>query len=307
MSSKWVKLNVGGQLFHTTLTTLLTWPDSLLAKMFESESGFAPPYSENGVYFLDSNPKYFAVILDWLRYGEIMVDADINPRNVAKVADYFGLEKLVRDIREMGAVVLVSDEDKCTSKCGDCLGLFLKQEDNSYRQAGGNLFLYKASDGSWYISDILTSKSGFLCNDTSEESDILPRTDWQYVGDDDEWKDAKLKIFDNKEFTFCKVISISSTKNPNKEFLGEFQKVSHVFRNGWQVYKNKQGKYLFASKRGYWCVRNKMDKDSPDNSKRIKKSKVTGCPAHDQSWKYRDPRKIWRIDESVKITCDVHK
>jgi len=309
MSSNWVKLNVGGQLFQTTLTTLLSSSDSILAKMFDPESGFAPPYSENGVYFLDADPKYFAVILNWLRYGEIMLDADINPRNVAKVADYFGLEKLVKEIREIGAVVIKNDgceENKCS------MGLYLKQADNSYRQAGGKMYLYQAPGGVWYINDTLMERAGRFSNDISKESHILPRTEWEYWSDDDKWKDANLNIIDSKDFMFCNVITVSSTKYKKKEFLGEFRRVSEDWLNGWQVYKNKEGKYLFPTKHGFWCIKsNRIDEDLQDNGHyAIGSHEVTSCPAHDQSepWQYWDTqRHFWMDDETFKVSCDVHK
>jgi len=95
----WIRLEVGGQPFHTTLSTLLSCPGSLLANMFDPESGFKPAYSENGVYYLDSNPKYFGIILDWLRYKKVIADSDTNLSNVAAVADYFGIVELVEKLK----------------------------------------------------------------------------------------------------------------------------------------------------------------------------------------------------------------
>jgi len=95
----WIRLEVGGKPFHTTLSTLLSCPGSLLANMFDPESGFKPAYSENGVYYLDSNPKYFGIILDWLRYQKVIADSDTNLSNVAAVADYFGIVELVEKLK----------------------------------------------------------------------------------------------------------------------------------------------------------------------------------------------------------------
>jgi len=315
MASNWVKLNVGGQLFHTTSTTLLSWPDSILAKMFDPESGFAPPYSENGVYFLDADPKYFSVILNWLRYGEIMLDADINPRNMAKVADYFGLEKLVKEIRETGAVVISCDESECSKYCGDCLGLYLKLTDKSYSQAGGKMFLYQTSDGVWYINDTPTEKKGLLSNDSAvgEENNILLRTGWKFFDRYDEWKDVNLKMIEPKDFTFCNVLTVSSTTYSKQEFLGEFRIRSQVWLNGWQAYKNKNGKYLFVSQDAVWYISNTMDGESADNidysEYALSSKKVTTCPANSQAgtWEYQDGQGLWREDETFMIKCDVHK
>ena len=66
-----IKLNVGGEVFLTTRSTLLSCPDSLLAKMFDPDSDRPPAAvaEDGGGYFLDVNARYFAVILEWLRHG----------------------------------------------------------------------------------------------------------------------------------------------------------------------------------------------------------------------------------------------
>ena len=66
--SDWLKLNVGGKTFLTTRSTLTSCPDSTFAKMFSPDSGLPPAYSRDGVYYLDTNPDCFSIILDWLRY-----------------------------------------------------------------------------------------------------------------------------------------------------------------------------------------------------------------------------------------------
>ena len=64
-----IKLNVGGETFLTTRSTLVSCPESLLAKMFDPDSDRPPAaVTEGGGYFLDVNPRYFAIILEWLRH-----------------------------------------------------------------------------------------------------------------------------------------------------------------------------------------------------------------------------------------------
>jgi len=99
---KWVELNVGGQIFLTTKQTLMSCPGSILAKMFDPESGFEAPYSRNGVFFIDADPNHFGIILNWLRYQKIIADSDTNMINVAKVANYFGIVELVEKINLTG-------------------------------------------------------------------------------------------------------------------------------------------------------------------------------------------------------------
>ena len=100
-----IRLNVGGQHFITTRTTLCAVEGSLLEKMFRSDSNFAQPIEIGGEVFLDRNPIAFGCILDYLRdAGHVMVDlqsnADINDqedffRRLRTDADYFGLQGLV--------------------------------------------------------------------------------------------------------------------------------------------------------------------------------------------------------------------
>jgi hypothetical protein len=52
-----VKLDVGGKLFVTSLTTLCSKPDSMLASMFSGR--FALEKDTDGSYFIDRNGEYF--------------------------------------------------------------------------------------------------------------------------------------------------------------------------------------------------------------------------------------------------------
>jgi hypothetical protein len=60
-----VKFNIGGKKFHTNKNTLLKEPDSLLARLVESER-----IDLNEELFFDRNPKYFPYILDYLRHNK---------------------------------------------------------------------------------------------------------------------------------------------------------------------------------------------------------------------------------------------
>ena len=68
-----IEINVGGQLFQTTVFTLTKYPGSMLLAMFSHTDVGMPPMSKtkDGQYFLDVDPKYFEIILNWLRMGEI--------------------------------------------------------------------------------------------------------------------------------------------------------------------------------------------------------------------------------------------
>ena len=98
MSSEIVKLNVGGEHFVASRTTLCSVKDSVLAKMFGPDSQFAPPVEISGEIFLDRNPAAFPYLLDYLRNRcrlTVEPPKEILPRLRAD-ADYFGLVNLVQ-------------------------------------------------------------------------------------------------------------------------------------------------------------------------------------------------------------------
>lgn len=60
-----IKLNVGGQLFETSLTTLRKDPNSMLSKMFSEGSTIKPDVDNS--YFIDRDSTYFRLVLNYLR------------------------------------------------------------------------------------------------------------------------------------------------------------------------------------------------------------------------------------------------
>merc|ERR1719347_2168738 len=92
-NKEWLKLNVGGQIFETTRSTLTCHPTSSLAKMFQPRSALPPTLMEDGVYQVDACPRAFAVILNWLRYRQLMF-GNIGAEEVVPVADFFHVTDL---------------------------------------------------------------------------------------------------------------------------------------------------------------------------------------------------------------------
>jgi len=93
-----VRLNVGGQIFVTTYSTL-TRTKSMLARMF---SGLFPLEKESdGTYFIDRDPAVFSHILNYLRDGSIFVkgmDANLKQALLreAKYYQIYGLVSLLQ-------------------------------------------------------------------------------------------------------------------------------------------------------------------------------------------------------------------
>jgi len=101
-----LELNVGGQLFQTNIQTLCKYPDSMLCAMFShTDSGLIPmPQTEKGHFFLDVNPIYFGVVLDWLRLGKVISQDPNLLTGTLALADYFGLEELTKELKRPSRV-----------------------------------------------------------------------------------------------------------------------------------------------------------------------------------------------------------
>ena len=84
----------------TTNRTLLSEPDSMLAKMFSGE--LAPgAKDEQGAYMIDRTPDYFKPILNYLRTRELVIDPKISKDGVLAEARYFGIQGLVDQIEKI--------------------------------------------------------------------------------------------------------------------------------------------------------------------------------------------------------------
>ena len=102
MNSKYIlKVDVGGQIFKTNVNTLCKYPNSMLCAMFShTNSGLTPmPKTEKGHFFLDADPIYFRVILNWLRLGKVTLDNPGLLKGTMALAEYFGLDELTEELK----------------------------------------------------------------------------------------------------------------------------------------------------------------------------------------------------------------
>ena len=102
MNSKYIlKVDVGGQIFKTNVNTLCKYPNSMLCAMFShTNSGLTPmPKTEKGHFFLDADPIYFRVILNWLRLGKVTLDNPGLLKGTIALAEYFGLDELTEELK----------------------------------------------------------------------------------------------------------------------------------------------------------------------------------------------------------------
>lgn len=83
-----VKFNVGGRLFETTHSTILKYPDSVLAKHI---GPLGKPDAE-GVYFIDRNPNVFEAILDYYRSGLLACPPNVHPDVFTSELGFWGID-----------------------------------------------------------------------------------------------------------------------------------------------------------------------------------------------------------------------
>uniref|UniRef100_A0A8C4Z9N5 BTB/POZ domain-containing protein KCTD9 n=1 Tax=Gadus morhua TaxID=8049 RepID=A0A8C4Z9N5_GADMO len=93
--SDWLTLNIGGRLFTTTRSTLVSKePESMLAHMFRDKCVWGNRQDEHGAYLIDRSPEYFEPILNYLRHGQLIINEGVNIRGVLEEARFFGIEQL---------------------------------------------------------------------------------------------------------------------------------------------------------------------------------------------------------------------
>jgi hypothetical protein len=82
-----VKFNVGGQIFETTRSTLLKYPDSVLA------THIAPPWQPDaeGIYFFDRDPNVFTALLGFYRSNILERPPNISFTLWKAELDYWGI------------------------------------------------------------------------------------------------------------------------------------------------------------------------------------------------------------------------
>ncbi|XP_034264161.2 BTB/POZ domain-containing protein KCTD14 [Pantherophis guttatus] len=89
-----VELNVGGDIFTTTLSTLKKYPGSKLAEMF----GQAKPRIDSvGRFVIDRPGTYFKYILDYLRSDQVPLQ---HVEEVYKEATYYDIKPLIKQLEE---------------------------------------------------------------------------------------------------------------------------------------------------------------------------------------------------------------
>ncbi|KYQ90538.1 BTB/POZ domain-containing protein [Tieghemostelium lacteum] len=98
--NEWITINVGGKIFTTTRTTILSRDkDSMLAKMFSEN--WDSSRDVNGAYLIDRSPEYFEPILNYLRCGTIVVNDFVNVEGVYQEARFFNITGMIEKLSQM--------------------------------------------------------------------------------------------------------------------------------------------------------------------------------------------------------------
>lgn len=95
-----IELNVGGQIYVTRLSTLLSVPNSLLWSMFQEQSPSALSRDSKGRFFIDRDGFLFRYVLDYLRDKNLALPEYFKERaGLQQEADFFQLPELSRSLR----------------------------------------------------------------------------------------------------------------------------------------------------------------------------------------------------------------
>jgi len=91
-----IKLNVGGQRFETTQSTLIKYP-SMFQSMFSGR--FNNPQEEDGYYFIDRDGTHFRLILNFMIDGTLQDDLSSHTlKLLLKEANYYNFTGLISAI-----------------------------------------------------------------------------------------------------------------------------------------------------------------------------------------------------------------
>jgi len=97
-----VKLDVGGQIFSTTLEVLTRY-DSYFSSMFAV--GHDQPDTMDGSYYIDRSPQYFDLVLEFLRNGELRSGKKLTKEEIPELlaeAEYYGIKEMIASLDGSG-------------------------------------------------------------------------------------------------------------------------------------------------------------------------------------------------------------
>ncbi|KAJ5076448.1 potassium channel tetramerization domain-containing [Anaeramoeba ignava] len=102
LNIKPIKINVGGKIFETLTTTLSKWKNSKFEEIITNQKQF--PITNDGIIFFDRNPKYFEIILDYLRTSKITIPTKFENKKGLEIlieeSKYYSIHSLTQLLNE---------------------------------------------------------------------------------------------------------------------------------------------------------------------------------------------------------------
>jgi len=140
--NKTLKLNVGGQLFSTSLETMKKDPGSMLHAMFSGRFDTKP--AEDGSYFIDRDGTHFRYILNYLRTGQLVVPEDkIVRKELLTEAEFYQVQGIIDELKPCpfeGSSILSTEQRQTLT---DWLKGTLTSSSHNYA------LIYRASRNGW--------------------------------------------------------------------------------------------------------------------------------------------------------------
>ena len=165
-----IHLNVGGQKLTSKRSTLCQIENSLLANMFSGRWEESLERDQDGAVFLDFNPQYFVLILDYLRAKRIAQPG--KPIPLPKVAENQQDFNTLLQYLGLSDEIVAKEITPCEKFGQHSLGVFV--------QEGGKVASHGRHTGPNYILGENVYQQGIVKLRLKLES--FRKNDWMFVG-----------------------------------------------------------------------------------------------------------------------------